>query len=209
MRIAPLAAPLAVVLVLAAAPAPAGAQIGLSPVQDYIDKTTLLNGILSNARATDMSQRAQRDAARRREAAAFFQSLLDLYRKTAATDGFPANDVAYAMEYFVVNGYMTYHDLHDVPYEKDPRVRRGAQPLDRVALAAEKQELAEALAIGFGTTYAAYMRGVHAGDEALMAQARRTAGEQLERLVGAPAARIRIDESGLHRSRRLAPAAAA
>ncbi len=57
-------------------------------------------------------------------------------------DRFPANDLAYAMEYFVVNSYMIYHDLHDVPYERDPRVKR---------------------------------------------------------LLGAPIARIRIDESGVHK----------
>ena len=49
------------VLVVAAAltAGPAQAQIMSAPVQDYIDKTTLLNNILSNRRAIEGSRRAQ------------------------------------------------------------------------------------------------------------------------------------------------------
>jgi hypothetical protein len=250
---------------------PAGAQIGLSPVQDYINKTTLLNNILSNQRATGMSQRAQTGASsstgrsststatlsptqfrhagqplvpkmlaqragggasQQQEAERFFQSMLDLYDRTAQNDGFPANDVAYAMEYFVVNGYMVYHDLHDVPYEKDPRVRKGQGSFDRLQILAEKkalkptltderavytqiqstlasnpevqkmsdrqkQELTEVLAIMLGVNYSAYMKGVNAEDERLLAQARESAKENLEKLIGVPIAKIRIDASGL------------
>lgn len=164
----------------------ARAQVMTNPVQDYINKTTILNNILSNRRATDMSQSAQtkrrtagRDAggapargggaaapeptkftpsgahvlpgllaekiggaaAQRREAERFFASLLGLYEQTARKDGFPANDLAYAFEYFVVNSYMTYHDLHDVPYDKDPRVRRGKDMFDRLTIINEKKLL--------------------------------------------------------------------
>ena len=250
----------------------ANAQMMTNPVQDYINKTTLLNNILSNARATDMSQRAQAkgaaprggsatantptsptsfkhagrallpaalatratDGADPREAERFFETQLDLYNRTAANDRFPANDIAYAMEYFVVNSYMIYHDLHDVPYEKDPRVKRGKDSFDRItiinekkalkptplqeravynqmqaALAAnpaigrmtdrEKQELAELMAIMFGANYTAYMRGVNAEDERVMAQARQTAKDHLEKLLGAPIAQIKIDESGVRK----------
>ena len=45
------------------------------------------------------------------------------------TDGFPANDLAYAMAYVVVNGYMIFHDLHEVPYEKDYDAIAGEGPL--------------------------------------------------------------------------------
>jgi hypothetical protein len=156
------------------------AQIGTNPVQDYIDKTQLLNNILSNKRATDQSQKLQTqshtqkrlapraaspveptkftpssaavlpqllvektggDAVRQREARQFFDSLLSLYRQTAQKDGFPSNDLAYAFEYFVVNSYLTYHDLHDVAYEKDPRVKRSADPLERLQLLAEKKAM--------------------------------------------------------------------
>jgi hypothetical protein len=72
-----------------------------------------------------LAERTGGSAAQQAEAQRFFESMLELYRRTADHDGFPANAVANAMEYFVVNGYMTYHDLHDVPYEKDPRAKRG------------------------------------------------------------------------------------
>lgn len=44
---------------------PARAQVMTNPVQDYINKTTILNNILSNRRATDMSQSAQTKGRRR------------------------------------------------------------------------------------------------------------------------------------------------
>jgi hypothetical protein len=251
----------------------ADAQMVTNPVQDYINKTTLLNNILSNARATDMSQRAQTkgavarggsatantptasptafkhagrallpaalaaratNGADPREAERFFETQLDLYNRTATNDRFPATDIAYAMEYFVVNSYMIYHDLHDIPYEKDPRVKRGKDSFDRITiinekkalkptplqeravynqmqatLAAnpaigrmtdrEKQELTELMAIMFGANYTAYMRGVNAEDERAIAQARQTAKDHLEKLLGAPIAQIKIDESGVRK----------
>lgn len=162
----------------------AQAQIMTNPVQDYINKTTLLNNILSNKRATDMSQKAQTQGkstnqgshttppqpnaqtlpeptefnhtgklilpkllaeksgiAAQHDAEQFFVSLVNLYEQTAKKDGFPANDLAYAFEYFVVNNYLTYHDLHDVEYEKDPRVKRGKDMFDRLTIINEKKLL--------------------------------------------------------------------
>ncbi len=155
-----------------------------NPVQDYVNKTQLLNNILSNRRATDLSQKAQTggrtapgagsstrpapatpeptmfapsgapllpaqlagmaggDVNRQRQAQQLFESLLGLYEQTARKDGFPSNDLAYAFEYFVVNSYMTYHDLHEVAYEKDPRVKRGVDPLDRLRILNEKKAMA-------------------------------------------------------------------
>jgi hypothetical protein len=162
------------------------AQLLTNPVQDYINKTTLLNNILSNQRAIEMSQRGQTnggstnrktagktpqttpgaaaeptkfaasaapilpkllseksssEAAKQREAQQYFQSLLGLYRQTAQKDGFDANDLAYAFEYFVVNSYMLYHDLIEVDYNKDPRIQRGNDSLDRLRLKYEKDAL--------------------------------------------------------------------
>jgi hypothetical protein len=162
------------------------AQIMTNPVQDYINKTNLLNNILSNKRATDMSQKAQPKSKstnqgtvkapaqadspavpeltkfnhtgqailpkllaeksasaipKQKSAEQFFTSFLDLYEKTARKDGFPPNDLAYALEYFVVNTYMTYHDLHDVEFNKDPRVKRGKDSFDRLTIINEKKLL--------------------------------------------------------------------
>ena len=44
----------------------------------------------------------------------------------------PPNESVSAMECFIVDGDMIVHDLHDVPSEKDPRARRGNDPLDRL-----------------------------------------------------------------------------
>ncbi|HYP07070.1 MAG TPA: DUF6683 family protein [Bryobacteraceae bacterium] len=253
------------VIVTAAAPA----QLLNNPVQDYINKTTLLNNILSNARATAMSQQAQTGGAKsaatpttpaaeltqypapvtpvlpkllaerigatpsdRRRAEQQFSSLIQLYQDTAKKDGFPANDLAYALNYFVVNTYMTVHDLHDVPYEKDPRVKRGKDMFERLTIINEKkvlkpsshqeqalyaqfksalaqnpsvrsmtdrqkQELTELVAILFGMNFTMYMNGVNKEDESLAAQARQTAATYLEKITGAPVARIRIDAEGL------------
>lgn len=73
------------------------------------------------------------------EARALFESHIALYRKTAQTDGFPANDLAYAFEYFVVNNYQIVHDLVNVPYDKDPYVKHGRDGFERISLMSEKK----------------------------------------------------------------------
>lgn len=247
---------------------PAGAQLSSNPMQDYVNRTTLLDNILGNARATAVRQRVETNApapssgpetaaasptafrhsgrsilpamlaqrvtgtdAARRQAEQFFESQLELYRRTATTDKFPADDLAYAMEYLVVNSYITFHDLHDIPYEKDPRAKRGRE-LGRLhvinekkaltptltqeravfgqmltLLAAnpavtrlgdrEKQELAECLAMMIGVNYASYMKGIETGDEKLLTQARQTARQNLERVLGLPITKVKIDDSGI------------
>ena len=148
------------------------AQILTNPVQDYINKTTLLNNILSNMRAIELSQKAQNGgkvekskpeaqlvkptefihsgspllpgkiAARTGpQSQQYLTGLISLYEQTARKDGFPPHDLAYALEYFVVNSYMTYHDLHDVEYAKDPRVKRGKDMFDRLSIINEKKTL--------------------------------------------------------------------
>lgn len=67
--------------------------------------------------------------------------LVALYKQTASKDGFPANDVAYAFEYFVVNNYQIYHDLIDVPADLDPRVRRAKDGFERIQILNEKKLL--------------------------------------------------------------------
>jgi hypothetical protein len=149
------------------------AQLLTNPVQDYINKTTLLNNILSNMRANQMIQQGQnggkqapapaqkqpdttafqhagtallpKQLASRtpqpQQAEQYLATLISLYEQTARKDGFPPNDLAYALNYFVVNTYMTYHDLHDVEYSKDPRVKRGKDMFERLTLSNEKKLL--------------------------------------------------------------------
>lgn len=161
-----------------------------------------------------------------------YDAHVDLYVRTAGKDGFPANDLAYAYQYFVTNSYLVYHDLIDVPTDRDPYLRGARDGFERIALAAQKrqaqvslaqeqalyqqfraqlagspavsamtdaqkQESTEMLAIAFGITYAAYMRAIDSGDEALREDARRSARQGLEKMLGRPIARIRIGYGGL------------
>lgn len=168
----------------------------------------------------------------RRAAQAEYDAHVDLYEKTAGNDGFPADDLAYAYEYFVVNSYQVHHNLVSLPLERDPYLRNAIDGFDRIALAgrkraeqvtpqqeraiyeqfraqlgasaevqrmtdAEKQEAAEMLAITFGVTYAAYLRGVDSGDAALIDEARRAAQTGLEKMLGRPMEKIRVSARGL------------
>ena len=62
---------------------------------------------------------------------------------------------------------------------------------------AQKQEATELLAVMFGINFAGYMKGINDGDDQLADQARRLAGQGLEKLLGAPAAQIKITNNGL------------
>ncbi|MBC7842229.1 MAG: hypothetical protein H7099_07945 [Gemmatimonadaceae bacterium] len=75
------------------------------------------------------------------EARQLFEGYIALYRQTARKDGFPSNDLAYAFEYFVVNNFQIVHDLVDVPYEKDPRAKKGTDGFDRITIMSQKKLL--------------------------------------------------------------------
>ena len=166
------------------------------------------------------------------EARQLFTSYIELYKATAKKDRFPANDLAYAFEYFVVNNYQVYHDLVDVPLEKDPRARRAKDGFDRISVMAlkrteqvtpfqeraiyeqfrtrlgasadiramtdaQKQEATELMATLFGVNFAAYMQGIDALDDARAQQGREMARQGLEKLLGAPIAKIHLTNRGI------------
>lgn len=113
------------------APATAPATPAPEPTQFRERATTTVPALLS----ANSSGIARTPA----EARALFTSYIDMYRTTARKDGFPANDLAYAFEYFVVNNWQVYHDLVDVPLEKDPRARRAKDGFDRIAAMGQKR----------------------------------------------------------------------
>lgn len=76
-----------------------------------------------------------------REAEQLFNSFISLYKQTARKDGFPSNDLAYAFEYFVVNNYQIYHNLVDLPPDKDPRARLAKDGFERITILNEKKLL--------------------------------------------------------------------
>jgi hypothetical protein len=137
----------------------------------------------------------------------FFQSHLDLYRQTATKDGFPANDLAYAFEYFVVNNYHLYHDLIGSPRGVTMVQERAVFNQFKQMLAAnadvkkmtdrQKQEGVECLAILFGVNYTAYQNRSSARGQELFQKARAMAKEGLERLLGASISQIKITNSGI------------
>jgi len=84
---------------------------------------------------------AEKSGANRRETGQILDSFVRLYRQTAQKDGFPANDLAYAFEYFVVNNYQLYHDLIELPPDKDPRAKRAKDGFERIQILNQKKLL--------------------------------------------------------------------
>ena len=87
-----------------------------------------------------LAARAGGDAATRGAAQAAYESQLALYARTARHDGLPANDLAYAYLYFTVNAFHVYHDLVDVPTDRDPYLRAARDGFERIELAARKRQ---------------------------------------------------------------------
>ena len=77
----------------------------------------------------------------RAETERILTTFVDLYRQTARKDGFPANDLAYAFEYFVVNNYQIYHDLVELPADKDPRAKKARDGFERIEILNQKKLL--------------------------------------------------------------------
>jgi len=69
-----------------------------------------------------------------------YESFVALYSQVARKDGFPANDLAYAYEYYVVNAYHIWHDLLDLPTDRDPYLRGARDGFERIELAARKRQ---------------------------------------------------------------------
>jgi hypothetical protein len=87
-----------------------------------------------------------KSAGNQRETEQILDSFINLYKQTARKDGFPANDLAYAFQYFVVNNYQIYHDLVDVPIDKDPRAKRARDGFERIEFLNNKKLLQVSLA---------------------------------------------------------------
>lgn len=143
----------------------------------------------------------------RAQAEKFFQSHLDLYRQTAAKDGFPANDLAYALEYFVVNNYHLYHGLIGAPNGVTMAQERAVYSQFKRMLASDadikkmtdrqKQETTEVLAIMFGMNLQGYLVKDRSGGDKVYQQCREVARQGLEKLIGAKIEQIKITNKGV------------
>lgn len=99
-----------------------------SSVTSFRATSPILPALLANANPNAASQAEMRSV---------IEHMLALFRQTAAKDGFPANDLAYAFEYFVVNNYQAYNHLVD-PYA-DPEIAQMTDPLARIQAYKTKQ----------------------------------------------------------------------
>lgn len=146
--------------------------------------------------------------------------MLDSYERTARKDYFPANDLAYAFNYFVVNNYMTAHDAfaykNGTNLDRDPswmdysvkpneetavykqfKQMLSANPEIKKMTARQKQELTEMLAIITRVNFTAYDKGLSDGDPDLIKQARESSKQVLEKLFGVTIDKISISTEGL------------
>jgi hypothetical protein len=146
-------------------------------------------------------------------------SFLDLYEQTARKDEFPANDLAYAFNYFVVNTYMTakdsfWHqqgnldrDMEWYKYRIFPDQETAIYKQYKEALSSnpeikkmtdqQKQEFTEMLAIMTNINYTAYSKGLEKGDEKMVNQARESAKQTLEKFFGVSIDRLVFSKEGL------------
>ncbi|HEY8561496.1 MAG TPA: DUF6683 family protein [Pyrinomonadaceae bacterium] len=85
-------------------------------------------------------------SANKPETERLLDGFVSLYKQTAQKDGFPANDLAYAFEYFVVNNYLIYHDLIDLPADKDPRAKKARDGFERIQILNDKKLLQVSIA---------------------------------------------------------------
>lgn len=104
---------------------------GATGVTAFRQSAYLLPKALAAMGGSDAKARAKTDQ--------LVKQMLDLYRQTAANDGFPANDLAYAFEYFVVNNYQVYHNLLDII--ADPAIARIDDPLARLQAIRVKEQM--------------------------------------------------------------------
>lgn len=112
-------------------PAVTAAPAGATGITAFRQSGYILPKALAAMNGSDAKAAVQTDQ--------FVTQMLDLYRQTAAKDGFPANDLAYAFEYFVVNNYQVYHYLLDV--YGDPEIARIGDPLARLQAIKVKEQM--------------------------------------------------------------------
>lgn len=139
----------------------------------------------------------------------FFKKCLLLYTTTASKDRFPANDLAYALNYFLVNNYHVYKnvledmdkygsygvtDLTKVPNYIYSSREQAVYKQFRAVLAenssvaklsdAEKEKFTGILAIMTGVSLLTYKAGLDAKNREAIETAQKMAKQNLENLLG-------------------------
>lgn len=192
-------------------PAAAG---GASPTKFRGSREFLLADLL--ARQTNASP------AQKAEAAKVIERMVVIYADTAVKDGFPANDLAYAFQYYVVQNYHVYHNVFEDPsvipwtntidvsktpnyvssfgekalFEQFKRLLSSNPAIAKLS-DARKQQYTELLAVITNLNFVAYSDGLKRKDVEVVGQARLVSKQHLERLFGVPADKIVIGDEGI------------
>lgn len=86
-----------------------------------------------------LAQKNGGNADQQREEEQFYNSLIESYEQVAKKDGFPATDLAYAFEFFIVNNYAVYYNLIPMSPEMDPYFRNARNDIERIRLKSKKE----------------------------------------------------------------------
>ncbi len=146
-------------------------------------------------------------------------SFIDFYEKTARTDEFPANDLAYGFTYFVIINYMTANDAfwhqdgnldRDIEWYKyrihsdqegglyrQYKEFLSATPEVKKMTDQQKQEFTEILAIMTNVNFTAYDKGLQTKNEKMVTQAREAAKQALEKFFGVSIDKLDFTKDGL------------
>ncbi|MCB0631787.1 MAG: DUF6683 family protein [Saprospiraceae bacterium] len=159
----------------------------------------------------------------RANAVKYYEGLIELYQQVAQQDGFPANSVAYAFNYYVVNNYHVMYDMLNTRVRVSSIRPIGGQPINKKTVTleqernlfkqfetmlgedpsiqqmtdAEKQSITESLAIMTNECFKLYQYALDNNDKEVLQQAKDTALHNLVQLLGERAMRMRITDRGM------------
>jgi hypothetical protein len=161
-------------------------------------------------------------AQQKADAVKIIEQMVIIYADTATKDGFPANDLAYAFEYFVVQNYHAYHNVFEnpvvIPYTNTIDVSKTPNYVSSFGEKAlfnqfktvlsqnpsvtklsdlQKQQYTEMLAVITNLNFTTYGEGLKRKDRKIIDQSRAAAKQNLEKLFGVPADQIVINDAGL------------
>lgn len=184
--------------------------------------STLFRGSTRFVIADLMVKQSTASAREKAEAVKIIEQMVIIYADTATKDGFPANDLAYAFEYYVVQNYHVYHNVFEnpivIPYTNTIDVSKTPNYISSFGEKAlfnqfkavltqnpsvtklsdlQKQQYTELLAVVTNINFTAYSEGLKRKDRKIIEQARAAAKQNLERLFGVSADKIVINDAGL------------
>lgn len=173
--------------------------------------------IISDEQLADITKTSKE----KQELENFFRQCLNLYTTTASKDRFPANDLAYALNYFLVNNYHVYKnvledmdkygsygvtDLTKVPnyiyFSREQavynqlRTALAANPSVAKLSDADKEKFTGVLAIMTGVSLMTYKAGLDAKNREAIETAQKMAKQNLENFLGTSPDNLKFTDNG-------------